>query len=396
MAVQARDDARVTLPLFAAYLVFGTFWGAWVVVFAEFLDARALSEGEVGLWLAIVAVASIATMTLLSPRLQTLPLSATIALGHLCMGAGALLIAWIPAGGLALAFVVLGVGNGLLDVFVNVGAQSVEVARGRPTLQYVAACYNFGGIVGAIGAGLALNAGTSYEAVMTVVGLTFGAAAIGSMFARRLAALHTPVAAGSKISVSVFLRSPMLILPAIVVLSSFLLEGSMDIWSVIYLRETLTASVMAGALAFAAFSLAMAIGRLTAGRVLFGMGYRKTLLVSGSGALASGLVAAFTTSTVVAGGAFLFLGFFIASAAPAAFGIVSESDEDPALAIAGMVTVGYSGFIVGPPLMGWLAQTTGLRATMAVLVSSSLGVIAGGLAGRRDIRRPPPAAAPSE
>jgi MFS family permease len=80
----------------------------------------------------------------------------------------------------------------------------------------------------------------------------------------------------------------------------------------------------------------------------------------------------------------LFLGFFIASAAPAAFGMIAGTDEDPALAVAAMTTVGYSGFVVGPPLMGLLAERAGLRATMVVLVAMSLGVVAGGVFGRRE------------
>jgi MFS family permease len=180
----------------------------------------------------------------------------------------------------------------------------------------------------------------------------------------------------------VFARSPALVLPALVILSAFAVEGSMDIWSVIYVREELGAAAMAGAVAFAAFSSSMAVGRLTAGRLLFGMGYRRTIRISGVGSLASGLAAALAPGTAFAAVAFLFLGFFIASAAPAAFGLVSGTDEDPALAIAGMTTVGYSGFVVGPPIMGWLAQTSGLRATMVVIALMSAGVFAGGVLGR--------------
>jgi MFS family permease len=156
----------------------------------------------------------------------------------------------------------------------------------------------------------------------------------------------------------------------------------MDIWSVIYLRRTLEASALAGGIAFAIFSLAMAFGRITAGRLLFGLGYRATQRISGGGSLVAGLTAAITHSTVIAGVAFLFLGFFIASAAPAAFGMIAGTDEDPALAVAAMTTVGYSGFVVGPPLMGLLAERAGLRATMVVLVAMSLGVVAGGVFGR--------------
>lgn len=384
MTVQA-SVSRGIAPLFAAYFSFGLYWGVWVVVFADFLKARGMTAGEAGVQLGLLAVVSILTMTLVSPRLQRLPLATTIPLGVVVMGAGALLMAYAPDPWVPAAFVVLGVGNGLIDVFVNVAGQGVEARDRRPVLQFLHASYNVGGIAGALGAGLAHAAGVPFRPGLGAAGIVLFAAASWNAGSRWLHDQPRPQAARSNVSLSVFLRSPLLIVPAIAVLSAFLVEGSMDIWSVIYLRRTLGASAMAGAIAFAAFSLAMAVGRLTAGRGLFGLGYRTTMRVSGGGSLASGLVAALTHSTAVAAVAFLFLGFFIASAAPAAFGLIAETDEDPALAVAAMTTVGYSGFVVGPPIMGWLAEAAGLRATMVVLVLVSLGVLAGGVFGRRPL-----------
>ncbi len=178
-----------------------------------------------------------------------------------------------------------------------------------------------------------------------------------------------------KVSLSVFLHSRALLLPAVVVMFAFFIEGSMDIWSVTYLRRTLDAAVFTGAVAFAAFSLAMAIGRLTVGRLLFGIGYRRTIQVAGIGSLVAGATAALTSNSLVAGIAFLFLGFFLATASPAAFGLVADTGADPALAIAGITTIGYSGFAIGPPIMGWLAETAGLRATMGTIAVATLGVV---------------------
>jgi MFS family permease len=47
-----------------------------------------------------------------------------------------------------------------------------------------------------------------------------------------------------------------------------------------------------------------------------------------------------------------------------------------------MSTVGYTGFVVGPPLMGWLAETAGLRLTMASIAICTLGVAITGLLDR--------------
>ncbi|MDP9242317.1 MAG: hypothetical protein M3O84_03985, partial [Actinomycetota bacterium] len=58
---------------------------------------------------------------------------------------------------------------------------------------------------------------------------------------------------------------------------------------------------------------------------------------------------------------------------------VEGSGEHPAVAIAAMTTVGYAGFVVGPPIMGWLAQTAGLRATIGLMVLATAGVALGGI-----------------
>jgi predicted MFS family arabinose efflux permease len=314
-----------------------------------------------------------------APRLQRVALGVTVPLGLVVFAAGALLLATAPGSLIALGFAAVGVGNGVIDVFVNVGSQRVEADIARPVLQYVHASYNVGGIAGALGAGVSHGAGLDYPVPIAASAVLCLAAALWCWGSASLRDRPPVGSTDAKVSLAVFRHTPFLIVPAIVVLSGFMVEGSMDIWSVIYLRESLEASAVAGGIAFAAFSLAMAIGRVTAARSLFGLGYRTTLLVSGAGTLVAGLTAALASNTLTAGIAFLFLGFFIASAAPAAFGMISRTDADPVLAVAGMTTIGYSGFVIGPPVMGALAERVGLRATMTVLVAMGLGVLLGGI-----------------
>ena len=61
------------------------------------------------------------------------------------------------------------------------------------------------------------------------------------------------------------------------------------------------------------------------------------------------------------------------------------------MVIAAMTTVGYGGFVLGPPISGWLASTFGLRATMALVVTSTIGIAAGALFDTR----PPAGLAPT-
>jgi MFS family permease len=117
--------------------------------------------------------------------------------------------------------------------------------------------------------------------------------------------------------------------------------------------------------------------------VLFGLGPRTTIIVAGTGALIGGLLATLTEDLAVVGVAYLILGFMISAAAPAGFSLTEDIDEDPTSAIAAVTTVGYTGFIWSPPLLGYVAQTIDLRAAMAVIVIATVGIIVAGMLAPR-------------
>lgn len=157
----------------------------------------------------------------------------------------------------------------------------------------------------------------------------------------------------------------------------------MDAWSGLYLRDDLGASAGVASLAFIAFSGAIFLGRLFAGKVLFGLGPRTTIIVAGAGSFAGGLLAIATDDLIVVAIGYLILGFMISAAAPAGFSLTEDIDEDPTSAIAAVTTVGYTGFIWSPPLLGFVAQTIDLRAAMAVIVIATVGIIVAGLMAPR-------------
>jgi MFS family permease len=375
---------REVAPLLAGYWAFGQYWGIWVIIVFEFLRDHGISEGRIGIDYTILSVVSVLAMVFLTPRLQLLPAATTVPLSLITLAVGALLQMFRPGWLLIAGFVVVGLGNGLIDVFLNVVAQRVEVRTRRPVLQWMHACYALGGVTGGLIAGGLLTAKLDYR-----FGLAWAAtAAVATGIANARTASKQPTAdrPESAFSISALRRAPALVVPALIVLFAFLVEGSMDTWSGLYLRRQLAASAMVAAIAFAAFAFAVFLGRMFASRTLFGLGYRRTILVAGIGAAAGGLVAATTDSALIAGLAFLVLGFSISSAAPAAFGLVEGSGADATSAIAAVTTVGYSGFIWSPPILGWVAEAFSLRATMLVQVVATFGVVAGGL-----IARNPPA-----
>jgi fucose permease len=369
--------------LLAGYGAFGGYWGAWVILVAELNRDHGLSYGETGLLLALLSIVALLVMAFGTPRLTRFPLGALVAASLMTLGIGAIAMTLLPTGVLWIAFVLVGVGNALIDVFMNVEAQRVEVATGRPVLQWLHASYAAGGVAGALLGGFVVTAGIDYRTGIAATGLVLFLTAFWN--ARRGSPVHgsrqeeTPA-----FSLSAFRRHPALWVPALVVLFAFLVEGSMDTWSGLYLQDELGASAARAAVAFAAFSASLFLGRLFAGGVLFGRGRRTTIVVSGVGAAIGGAIAALTDSTAVVAAAFLLMGFAISSAAPAAFGLVDEAaPRDQANGVAAVTTVGYSGFVWSPPIFGWIAQAVDLRAAMVVIVLSTIGIIGAGLAAPR-------------
>lgn len=383
--------------LLTGYWAFGQFWGVWVIMVAELNRDHSLTYGENGLFLTVLSITAILVIAFIAPRMSAVALGVTTASSLLCLGVGAIMMAALPTSLLWLSFMVVGAGNGLIDVFLNVAAQRDEIRTRKPVLQWLHASYALGGITGAGVAGLIGSVDADYRLGLVFAGLALFSTAFWNSQVGSRERGH--LAESSVFSLSAFRRHRGLVVPALAVLFAFLVEGSMDTWSGLYLQEELGASPGAAAFAFAAFSASLFIGRLMAGRVMFGLGPRVTILVAGIGAAIGGGIATFTSSPLVVGLAFLLMGFSIAAATPAGFSLVERVVKGESTnAIAAVTTVGYSGFVWSPPIFGWAAQVFDLRVAMALIVSSTLGIVVAGLIaprGRPGDRRTPAEAPPA-
>jgi MFS family permease len=374
-------SSRQIPPLLLGYWAFGQYWGVWVILVYDFNRFHGLTFGQSGLLLTVLSAAAVLVMAFLAPRLQGLALDASVPVSLISLAVGATLMAVLPSGAIWLAFVAAGLGNGLIDVYMNVTAQRVETRIRRPVLQWMHASYALGGVTGAVVAGTLRTLDLDFR-----IGFVFAALAlIATAAPNRTRGLAEPGAEGGRgvFSLSAFRRHPALWVPALIVLSAFLVEGSMDTWSGLYLQEQLRSGPAAAAAAFTGFSASLFLGRLFAGRVLFGLGPRRSVLIAGVGAAISGSVAALSDSTLVVGIAFLLMGFAISAAAPAGFSLVEQIEgSDPTSAVTAVTTIGYTGFVWSPPIYGAIADAFSLRAAMIVIVSATLGIVVSGLLAR--------------
>jgi fucose permease len=156
-------------------------------------------------------------------------------------------------------------------------------------------------------------------------------------------------------------------------------EGAIGDWSGIYLRHDAGASAAAAATAFTGFSLGMAVARLGGDLLNERLG-AATLMRGGMALVAVALGGVLLIGeTVPAVIGFAVCGLGIANAVPLLFSAAGRLDR-PGPSLAATFTIGYMGFIVGPPLIGLLADQVGLPKTLALLVIAALAVAA--LGGR--------------
>ncbi|MDN5696711.1 MAG: MFS transporter, partial [Rubrobacter sp.] len=178
--------------------------------------------------------------------------------------------------------------------------------------------------------------------------------------------------------------APLPVLPVaalgVVALCALVSEGAMADWSAIYLRDTLGSGPGLAAAGFAAFSLAMAVGRLTGDRLIQLLGPVTMLRLGGALAACGLAVALLVDQTALALVGFIGVGAGLSTLFPITLSAAARAPGmAPGAGIAAMSSTGYFGFLLGPPLIGFAAELTGLRGALLLIVAA--GVVITLLAG---------------
>lgn len=369
------------LAVAAVFFLDGLGFANWVVRIPAVQERLGLGEGALGLALLGVAVGALVAMPLAGrlvgvrgsrpvTRVAALAFAATLALPAL---APTLTL-------LTLALVLLGAANGALGVAMNAQAAAVERAYGRPIMAGFHALFSLGGLVGAGIGGLAAAQGVGVAPHLA--GVALAAAVAAAVVGPRM----LPAAADALSDAPRRFTRPSRALVALGVVAFCVLfgEGAMADWSAVYLRDVTGAGPGLAAAGFATFSLAMAVGRSVGDRLTIRLGPMR--LVRASGAVSAlGLALALAVgepwAAVVGFGA---VGAGLSIVFPAVLTAAGRLPGSAAgAAIAAVSMFGYSGFLVGPPIIGFVAEALTLRAGLAIVVATSavIALLASALLG---------------
>jgi len=380
-----RLNARWALACFVAL---GVFAGAWGALIPDIKRQVGATDAELGFAL-LFAAAGTVPGTLIAGRLWRkfgwwlLPASA---LGSAIALVGPMFVSTPLMLGLALLFT--GATSGMLDVAMNAAISDTEANRNARLMYGAHALFSLGGLA-SFPTGIARQVGAQPAQVLAVVALVYLLVGLGAIRAARQAA-HVRIvdaASGTADGKRGILFKAIAAL-AILCAVSYLIEDAVSNWSALHLEQTLLSGPALGGAAPGMFALAMFIGRILGQRL--GHRYSDRAMLSAGAALAAiglAMVAAAPTP-LIALAAIAFAGAGIALVAPALYaraGRMSGS-RSRAAAIARLTAFGYTGFLLGPPLMGGLAEVVGLRGAFSVIAVLAALLAVGGLLALRSGR----------
>ncbi len=359
-------NARISVS--AVFLLHGIIVSNWLSRIPAVQQALGLSVSVLGVGLLGSAAGALTSMSLISPAIRRLG-SARITQWSSLAFCLALPLPSLSVGpvSLTLLLFVYGAVAGAMEVAMNTQAVDLERAYGRPIMVSFHALFSLGGMTGAAMAGLAAALKISPRLHLTVAGALI---LIATLFAIR----HLLPADDSSLQTTPG-RAPFRPLAGLAIIAFCVLlgEGAMADWTAVYLsRFTSQAWAASG---YAVFSLMMASGRVAGDWLRHRFG-SVALVRTGCALAATGLGTALTVGGMIPA----LIGFACAGAGWAAVFPIAcsaaghKSGTRPEAGVALVSATGFFAFLIGPPLIGFVAQATTLRLALGlVVVLSAIG-----------------------
>jgi predicted MFS family arabinose efflux permease len=387
-AVAPAAVRRARQGITVVFFVVGLQISAWFTQIPQIKSGLRLSDGALGLALLCPAAGALLTMQV-SGRLARRRGSAPVV-----RLSGAVMAATLPLiglarspGALAAALFIVGLADGLLDVSMNAHAIAVESAAGRPILQSMHASFSLGTILGAAAGWAAIAAGASPLTFLSIVAVASLASSLTGT-ARLLPARadQAPAAESpgggqrAKPGWSLFV-----VVLGLLGAGCLFAGGAAENWTAVFLRSLRHLTPATATAGYLGFTVATLAGRLAGDRLHRRLG-PVTLVRAASVVAGLGLAAAlFLPGEAVAISGFAVYGLGLSVLVPVIYGAVGHGSAgqfgaaEVAVSVTRFTTISYTGFLAGPAVIGWLAQSLGLALALgsALLVLVATFALAG-------------------
>lgn len=378
-----RDRQWARAGVAATFVANGLLVGSWAPRIPEIKTHLGLSPGALGI-------------ALLAPALGTVLSARTVGARNARHGSAAVtrvcavaycLTAWLPgvAPNLAVLWATLllwGALMGAMDVSMNSQGVTVEDEYGRPVLSSFHATWSIGSFVGALfGAiGVALHVHVAVQQAVLGGCLAVVVFVAGRTFLPDPA--HEPVGRPRLLRIP-RMPEPRLVLLGLSAIFALMAEGAVADWSGVLLRDHLHVRGGEVGLAYAAFCVTMTAGRLAGDRVVHRLGRVRCLAVLaivGTAGLGAGMASDVLAGAVIG---FALLGLGLSIMVPLLFSTAADGAGPAGPAIAAVAALGCVGLLVGPSLIGLVAELTSVPSALYLLPPFTLAAGLLGIAGVR-------------
>ncbi len=368
-------DPAVRRAMWAVAAVFtlnGFAFASWVSRIPSARDSLALQPGPLGLVLLGMSVGAVLSLPLAGLIVTRFGPGTTVVVTSLTMAVGLTTVALgIGIGVLpvVIGLFLMGLGQGSWDVAMNVEGAAVEQRLGRAIMPRFHAGFSIGTVVGAL---LGAGAAAVGLPVRTHLLIIAGAVAVLAPLAARAflptVAADSPDAAppAPAGAVAAAWREPRTLMIGLLVLAFAFSEGTGNDWLALAAVDDYGTSQAVGSLVFAVFVAAMTVGRLVGTPMLDRFG-RVVVLRGTAGIAVLGLLAVVFGSSLPAAlaGAVLW-GFGSSLGFPIGMSAAADDPARSAARVSVVASIGYTAFLAGPPLVGFLGDHVGIARGLSV------------------------------
>jgi MFS family permease len=365
--------ARIAITLF--FFISGFGFSSWASRIPDIQHRLQLNEAQLGSILFALPLGLILTLPVTGILLQRFSSRNIMMLGALVFNLMLALIGFVSnTWQLVIVLFCFGSSRNLMNISMNAQSIGVQALFPKSIITTFHGVWSLAGFGGALIGLLMVNFAIPTSWHFLAVGLSM---VILGFFAFPTS-LHQPPATNSS-GKRFILPDKYLLKYGLISLAVMSCEGTMYDWSGIYFAKAVHAQfVTAG---YVAYMIAMAMGRFSGDKLVHKWGIPNMIKYSGLLIFCGLLLAAVFPWPLIAGLGFMMTGLGVSCVVPLVFSMAGKSQSmSSGSAIAAVSTVGYLGFLMVPPVVGFLAEAAGLRWAFAII--SCFGLVISWLINR--------------
>ncbi|MBA4299322.1 Predicted arabinose efflux permease, MFS family [Algoriphagus alkaliphilus] len=355
----------------AMFFFVGLCFASWAARIPDIQAKFELSEGQLGTMLLFLPLGSLLGLPLAGWAVHQYGSRRVIMIGSFAYAMTLPLIGLSPSVLLLIPVLILyGLLGNVMNISLNTQALDLEDQMGKSILASFHGLWSTAGFVGAgLGAGMIFINILPELHFLIIMGISF----FIIIAAQRFILKEQKVSEGS----GLVIKKPdsLLLRIGLIAFLGMMCEGCMFDWSGVYFKKVILVDPSMIALGYVAFMGAMASGRFVTDKIA--ARFTKVAVIQVSGVLifvGLALSVAFPTVWSATLG-FLLVGFGIASIIPLSYSIAGRSKlYSPSVALALVSTISFFGFLLGPPLIGFIAELFDLKTSFALIAVSGIGI----------------------